>query len=284
MRPVEEITAEEARPVRFVLTDIDDTLTRDGMLGEAAYRALWSLREAGLAVVPVTGRPAGWCDLIVREWPVEAVVGENGAFAFYRAEGRIAELTHPAVAGEAARSRLSALREAVLSEVPGSRVARDQFARLYDLAIDFREDPPYLGLDEARRIKAVCERFGAQARISSIHVNAWFGDYDKLSMVRLFLKERWGLDDEAARREALFCGDSPNDEPMFGFFPLACAVANIEPLLPLIAVKPAFVASLSHGEGFSEIVSVLLDRRLDAPRNREALPAKSRPRPPHGRG
>ncbi len=274
MKPIDRLTQREAAGVRLVLTDIDDTLTSDGYLVPSAFQALWDLHASDIAVVPVTGRPAGWCDLIIREWPVAAVIGENGAFVYYRSRaagggagagdavgGRIAEFTHPSVAGEEIRRRLSEVREAVLSEVPGARVARDQFSRIYDLAIDFREDPPYLPLSEAQRIKSICERFGARAKISSIHVNTWFGNYDKLSMARLFLAEHWKMNDDALHEAVLYCGDSPNDEPMFRFFPLACGVANISRYFDLLEARPAFVSAREGGEGFAEIAGTLLEKR-----------------------
>jgi len=274
MKPIDRLTQQEADGVRLVLTDIDDTLTTDGYLVPSAFQALWDLHTAGIAVIPVTGRPAGWCDLIIREWPVAAVIGENGAFVYYRVHtersgadggdpegGRIAEFTHPSVAREETRRRLTEVRKAVLSEVAGARVARDQFSRIYDLAIDFREDPPYLSLTEAQQIKSICERFGAQAKISSIHVNTWFGNYDKLSMAQLFLAEQWGMNDEALLEEVLYCGDSPNDEPMFRFFPLACGVANVGRYLDLLEARPAFIAAREGGRGFAEIAGVLLEKR-----------------------
>lgn len=263
MRPIAQLSSGDASAIQFVLTDIDDTLTTDGLLEEDAYGALWRLRRAGIRVVPVTGRPAGWCDLIVREWPVEAVVGENGAFVYYRDRdsGRITTFTHPSVASDDARRRLDEVRAAVLSEVPGARVARDQFARLYDLAIDFREDPPLLTLEDAEHIKAVCERFGARAKISSIHVNAWFGDYDKVSMARLFLSSIWGVDGGRQKVEVIFCGDSPNDEPMFAYFPRSCAVANIRQYEHLVRHPPTYVTNAAHGRGFAEAVEILLVRR-----------------------
>ena len=247
--------------MRFVCVDIDDTLTQDGKLLPEAFAALWKLKNADIAVVPVTGRPAGWCDLIVRQWPVEAVIGENGAFAFYTQEGMLKELHHPSIAPEEIRSRLDAVRRAVLAEVEDSRIAKDQRFRLYDLAIDFREDPPILGFDIAEQIADICRRFGAKARISSIHVNTWFGEYDKLEMVKVFFRHRWNIDIQKHRNQVLFCGDSPNDEPMFGFFPLSCAVANIRPMLRLIENAPEFITKESYGKGFAELVDIILNKK-----------------------
>jgi hypothetical protein len=263
MQPLSGFPAVVAQRLRGVFCDIDDTLTTAGKLPACAYEALWRLRDAGLLVVPVTGRPAGWCDLIAREWPVAGVVGENGALAFWEEGGRLRRLFHPEVRRDV-RERLGDIERAVLAEVAGSRVAQDQAYRLFDLAIDFREEPPDLGFDAAERIRAVFERFGAHAKVSSIHVNGWFGDYDKLSMVRLFARERLASDLDAERERWTFVGDSPNDEPMFAFFPHACGVANVARFAGRLRHEPAYVAGREGGEGFAEIVARLLALRAQS--------------------
>jgi len=261
MRPVTDMPAAVASGLRGVLTDIDGTLTRDGKLTADAYLAMWRLQAAGLAVVPVTGRPAGWCDLIARQWPVDGVVGENGALSFYEVDGRLQRFFHPAVAGDEVRRELDAVRDAVLREVEGARVAKDQAYRMFDLAIDFCEEPPDLGLSGAEAIEKVFAAHGAHAKISNIHVNGWFGDYDKLGMMKLFAERVWQVDLEAEREHYVFVGDSPNDEPMFAFFPHACAVANIAPFVDSLQHLPAWVAKREGGDGFAEIVDVILARR-----------------------
>ena len=256
MRPVSEMTPAEAARIRTVLFDIDDTITTAGKLTAAAYSAMWSLAEAGLRLIPVTGRPAGWCDLIIREWPVCAVIGENGAFALHALNGGKPHVFLHPEAPHDAQLRLAAVREAVLAAVPGSRVARDQFCRKYDLAIDFSEDAPRLPLSAAEEIRRVCIAHGAHAKISSIHVNAWFGDYDKRSMAELFFREVLHEDPFAG---SIFFGDSPNDEPMFEFFPNSCGVANIRPFESQIRHLPSFVTARESGQGFAEAVSQLLE-------------------------
>lgn len=258
-RGIEELEAVRAADVRFVLFDIDDTITEDGRLPEESYSALWRLSRAGLAAVPVTGRPAGWCDLIARQWPVDAVVGENGAFAFYMEDGKLEHLFHPEARDpQAARIRLELLRDLVLAEVPGSRTAKDQFSRLFDLAIDFAEEEPVLPLEAAVRIRNLCESRGARAKISSIHVNAWFGAYDKLSMAELYLTRRHGWNPVRDPGRVAYFGDSPNDEPMFERFPLSVGVANVRRFLPLMTARPAFITAESHGRGFAEGIERLL--------------------------
>ncbi|MDR2700942.1 MAG: HAD-IIB family hydrolase [Spirochaetaceae bacterium] len=263
------MSAAEAAGVRYVLMDIDGTLTTGGKLTAEAFTALWRLHKAGLKVIPITGRPAGWCDMIAREWPVDGVVGENGAFVFWEENGILREEFHP----NAVRNNhpvLQRIKDRALAEVPGVRIARDQFSRLFDLALDFAEEEPVLPLEAARRLEAIALREGAKAKISSIHVNVWMGDYDKLSMTERFLQKRFGWKDGEtvssafafpALTEALFVGDSPNDEPMFARFPLACAVANITRYGELLASLPAFVSQAECGEGFAEIVQALLNKR-----------------------
>jgi HAD superfamily hydrolase (TIGR01484 family) len=263
------MTAEEASGVRYVLMDIDDTLTRRGKLLASSYSALWKLKEAGLKVIPVTGRPAGWCDLIAREWPVDGVVGENGALAFWEepdsdvSSNRLPVLKveyHPnAVKND--HPVLLKVKDRAFAEFPELRLAKDQFARLFDIALDFAEEEPVLPLSAAERVRSIAEEEGARAKVSSIHINIWMGNYDKLSMAERFLAKRFGWEAGAGDREVLFVGDSPNDAPMFARFPLASAVANVSRYGSLVAPLPAYVASMECGDGFAEIAEAILKAR-----------------------
>ena len=264
MRPLAEFPRAKLAAVRAVLTDIDDTLTTDGRLHAVAFAALERLRAAGLLVMPVTGRPAGWCDHIARMWPVDAVVGENGAF-WFRHDAAAGRLVKRYVIGDAERGRRGAKLEGIaariLREVPGSAVASDQPYREADLAIDFSEDVPPLSREAVARIVAVMEAEGLTAKVSSIHVNGWFGGYDKLSTTRLMLAEDFGIDADAAREALVFVGDSPNDQPMFGFFPNAVGVANVRDMADLMTVMPAWVTPSRGSAGFGELAEALLAAR-----------------------
>jgi HAD superfamily hydrolase (TIGR01484 family) len=266
MKPIADMSPAEAGGIRYVLMDIDDTLTRGGKLLASSYNALWELKGSGLIVIPVTGRPAGWCDCIAREWPVDAVIGENGALAFWEEEGRpggppvLKSIFHPN-AVKNGHPALKRIRERALAEIPRIREAKDQFARLFDLALDFAEEDPVLPLSAAERVLAIAGEEGAMAKISSIHVNIWMGNYDKLSMAAYFLNRRYGWDQNSLS-EVVFVGDSPNDEPMFERFPLACAVANIRRYEKLIKNMPAFAASKECGDGFAEIAKTIIRKRV----------------------
>ncbi|TFG81849.1 MAG: HAD-IIB family hydrolase [Spirochaetales bacterium] len=230
------------------------------MLLEESYASLWLLRRAGIMAVPVTGRPAGWCDLIARQWPVAGVVGENGAFAFFLRDGKLERIYHPAAPEPLATvDRLVELKLKALSAFPDLRVAKDQSYRLFDIALDFAEEEPDLGLELAEKVKKFCEARGAVAKVSSIHVNAWFGDYDKLSMAEFFLSARFGYDSHRDEASVLYVGDSPNDEPMFRRFSLSCGVANVRKYETLLKNPPKFVTDRPFGYGFAEAIGILMN-------------------------
>ncbi len=253
---------ETRRAIRGVLADIDETLSRHGRITAQAYAALERLHAAGKRVVPITGRPAGWCDHIARMWPVDAVVGENGAF-WMRYDAVAGKLVKRFVVDDhtrrANRARLAAIGERIVAAVPGCALASDQLYRESDLAIDYREDVPELPREAVDRIVALMEAEGMTAKVSSIHVNGWFGAYDKLSMTRTLFAEAFGVDLDRERERHVFVGDSPNDAPMFGYFPNAVGVANIREFADRIATLPAYVTEREAGAGFAELADFLLE-------------------------
>ena len=263
MKPIDTFLIPAKRQIRYVLTDIDDTLTVNGRLPAAVFTAMEALQGRGIRVVPITGRPAGWCDHIARMWPVDGLVGENGAFYFHyddRRKRMIRRYWKSEEERRADRIRLDGIRKSVLCAVPGCAVAADQAYREADLAIDFCEDVPALPMASVQAIQAIFEAAGATAKISSIHVNGWFGEYDKLSMSRLMFREIFNEEMDAVREQVIFCGDSPNDSPMFGFFPHSVGVANVRHFLTQMASVPTWVTRAEGGLGFAELVKVILDR------------------------
>jgi len=250
--------------VKAVLTDIDDTLTLHGRLPAEAFDALWKLRRAGIKVVPITGRPAGWCDLIARQWPVDGVVGENGAFYFRYDEAAKKMIRVYAQTAELRRAnseKLWKIADQVLKDFPGTAIASDQAYREIDVAIDFCEDVPPLPLATAQKIAEAFHREGAAAKVSSIHVNAWFGTHDKLTMSRRFLAESLDIRLETDLNHIAYCGDSPNDAPMYAVFPLGIGVANIKPYAKLMAHLPNYVTQGEGGHGFAEFADAVLQAR-----------------------
>ena len=239
--------------------DIDDTLTHHGRLVPAAFDALARLQAAGLRVVPITGRPGGWVDHIARMWPVDGVVGENGGLWFWMQDGRLERrFLQDAETRSANRARLTALGERILSAVPGTALASDQPYRDLDLAVDFCEDVPPLGEDAIDAIVQEFEQAGATCKVSSIHVNGWYGDFDKLTGIRRLLRDLWDEDLDEVIGDYAFFGDSANDEPMFGAFPLSIGVANVADFLHRMEAHPKWVTAGEGGHGFAEGVDQLL--------------------------
>ena len=259
MKPWNEIDDERLARVEILLSDIDDTFSSEGKIRPEAYAALWRLREAGIKIVMVTGRPAGWCDHIGRFWPVDAVIGENGGFYFYHDGEKLQQrFVYSDEERTLFRERLLDVREQILKEIPGAGIASDQNYREYDLAIDFCEDVDPLPRDQITRIKEIFEEAGAHAKISSIHVNGWFGDFDKLSTTRLILKELFAMDFEQDKERLIYCGDSPNDEPMFEAFDLSVGMANLRPMLEWVEHQPTAITEKEAGLGFVEVAERLL--------------------------
>lgn len=253
--------SEIAQRLRGVFFDIDDTFTTRGRIPARAFNALWSLKESGLNVIPITGRPAGWCDHIARMWPVDGVVGENGAFYFWM-DDESQTLKKRFIDSDEMRvqkrERLRKIKKEILTSVPGAAPASDQNYREADLAIDYCEDVAPLSDQDVLKICEIFKRHGAVCKISSVHVNGWFGDYDKLQMTKMFAQERWGMDLDQTKERFLFCGDSPNDEPMFAYFPHTVGVKNVLRFSDQLKNRPAYVSRFEGGEGFAEIVEHIL--------------------------
>jgi len=244
--------------VRGVFTDIDDTLTKDGAIEDAALDALHALHDAGIAVIAITGRPLGWSEPFARAWPVAAIVPENGAVALIR-DGAALRTEYaqdePTRAHNAARLREVAAR--VLREVPGATLARDSAGRVTDIAIDHAE---FARLDDAAiaRVVALMQAEGMTATVSSIHINGWFGDHTKLSGARWMLRRLYGRELDAERARWVYVGDSTNDQTMFGYFPLSVGVANLRDFAGVLHTWPAYLTAGERGAGFAEVAARVL--------------------------
>lgn len=249
--------------VDFVLTDVDDTLTRNGKLAAGVLTAMTRLQDAGIRVIPVTGGCAGWCDHMVRAWPVAAVIGESGAFSFTHSPqtGLHQRFVRPRAEMQADQNRLLQIAEQALARVPASRLAADQPYRLVDVALDHAQDIQPLPATSIATLIDTFRGAGAHARASSIHVNAWFGEHDKAPTAQQVLQQDFGLAAAEQSRRCLFIGDAPNDESMFRTFPLSVGVANISPHLQQLAHGPRWLCDGSHFDGFVEMAERLLASR-----------------------
>ena len=261
-RPWHTVSADAARAVVGVLTDIDDTLTTDGAITPDALTALARLKAAGLPVIAITGRPMGWSEPFARSWPIDAIVAENGAVALFHEGGANGSFCIEYAQSESVRAvnaaQLRSSAERVLREVPGSTLARDSAGRVTDIAIDHAE---YAQLSAAQiaQVVDVMRAEGMHATVSSIHVNGWYGSHDKLSGARWIVRRLLGRDLEVERDHWVYVGDSTNDQLMFDHFALSVGVANLLRFAPELRVWPAYLTRAKRGAGFAEVAQRLID-------------------------
>ena len=261
MLPLSELPRDAARAVRGVLTDIDDTLTTAGVIDADALDALARLRAVGIPVIAITGRPMGWSEPFARDWPLNAIVAENGAVALFR-EGERLTIEYAQDAATRARNALR-LRDAaarVLREVPGATLSRDSAGRATDIAVDHNEFAT-LSPAQIEQVVVVMRSAGLHATVSSIHINGWFGEHDKLSGARWMVRRLFARDLEAEHAQWVYVGDSTNDQQMFGHFPLSVGVANLLRFERELSVWPAYLTRGERGAGFAEVADILIAAR-----------------------
>lgn len=265
MKPLDQLGANQIKQIDAIFFDIDDTLSLHNKILPQAYKALWDLKDAGIRLVPITGRPAGWCDHIARMWPVDCVVGENGSFFFWcdKKTGLFKTYFYdePSVRINK-RKRLNSIKKEILESIPGAGIASDQSYRESELAIDFCEDVKPLAKNQIDGICRIFNRHGAAYKVSSIHVNGWFGRYNKLEMTKIMADHLWGVNLDSEKNRYAFCGDSPNDEPMFEYFPISIGVNSVLNFEEQLIVKPGFVTKGEGGIGFSQIADHILKNRV----------------------
>lgn len=272
MRDLSAWSVAECRPLVGVMTDIDDTLTTDGAITPDALDALHRLRGAGLAVIAITGRPVGWSETFAATWPVDAVVVENGAAALIP----IAKKQPSGNAGEASllskiyqqdasvradnHARMQAIAQRVMHAVPGAVLAQDSLGRETDIAFDHSEFTrlPTQSID---RVVALLRAEGMAVTVSSIHINAWFGDHSKLSGARWILRELYQRDLDAEKDRWAYIGDSTNDQLMFEHLPHTVGVANVRRFEAVLAHQPRYVTPSERGAGFAEFANHVLSAR-----------------------
>ncbi len=262
MKPLSALQAEEARRLRGVLFDLDDTLLSHGLLTRAAYGALWALRDAGLSLVAVTGRPSGWGELLARQWPIAGCVTENGAVHWVREGKGMARRDGCGSTEErrVRRARLAELVARVREVVPEARLAEDAGARVSDVTWDVGELAT-LPDDRVRLIAREIDRAGARSTQSSVHLHATFDVDDKASGAVRFCARELEEDPGLAVVRYAFVGDSGNDAACFAAFHTTFGVANVRASLGRLSVPPRYVAARAMGEGFAEIAAAILDKR-----------------------
>lgn len=261
MKPLDQWPAAGRREIFGVFTDIDDTLTTDGQITGDALQAIQDLRAAGLHVIPITGRPVGWSEPFALQWPVDAIVAENGAVALVRGEqpGTLRKLYQQDEDVRVANfARMQQVAQRVVATVPGATLARDSAGRETDIAIDHSEYTTLPPACIAQAVKLMQDE-GMNATVSSIHINGWFGDHNKLAGARWIVRELFGRELDAELPRWAYVGDSTNDVLMFEHFGHSIGVANIRRFEAELSHPPRYVTEGERGAGFAQVARALIE-------------------------
>lgn len=261
MRVLASLDRDEARTLDGLLFDLDDTVLSHGLLEREAFGAIWDLRDAGLKLVAVTGRPSGWGEVVARQWPIDGAVTENGAVHVVR-DGKGVRLIFDGTDAEVAgrRSRLDHLVARVAREMPHVKLADDNHGRRADVAWDIGERVTLPEADVATLARIVVDE-GARTTRSSVHLHATYERDDKASGVVRFLHARFAVDAGTALHRYAFAGDSANDAACFSAFRTTFGVANVRAFVDRVSVPPRYIATKERGAGFAEIARAILDAR-----------------------
>jgi HAD superfamily hydrolase (TIGR01484 family) len=245
--------------VRFVLTDMDETLTYRGRLSARTYDALERLQRAGVKVIPATAAPAGWCDQMARMWPVDCVISENGGLFIQRdgERGVIRSFWHSDEKRQTISDQLAAIGRHIRQVIPSAMLADDQPFRLTSLAFAQPDS-------EADRqiLMTAMRKAGLNVAVNNLWILGWIGAYDKLAMARRVMTDVYGVNIDADRDAVLYCGDSTNDAPMFGFFRQTVGVSSVRRYLPEIPIPPNWITKGPGGDGFVEVADAVIAGKI----------------------
>ena len=253
MKPLSEINRKRFRKIKILMFDLDGTFISNDSLKSSTYRCLEKLKNTKIKTVVVTGRSAGWCDLIARWWPVNSVIGENGALSYSLLDGKIdRQFFDDNINLEKSREILELLFDEIKANFGEIHLASDQPFRQWDLALDISEENN-LSLERVREIFDFCISKGVNAAISNIHLNIWCGNYTKCDMA-LKILDNWNIKLD----ECVYIGDSPNDSPMFKKFPFSVGVKSVLKYSDLMQDYPLYVTERDGNQGFEDLVDSIL--------------------------
>ena len=256
MKPLSKIKHEKLEKTKVILFDLDGTFISNGSLKSSTYQYLEKFKDNKIKTVVVTGRPAGWCDLIARWWPVDSVIGENGAFSFSLSNDKITrQLMDSKFSSEYSKKILMKLYDDIKENFGEIHLASDQPFRQWDLAVDISEDN-YIPPNKVQEIYQFCKSKGANAAVSNIHLNIWFGNYNKCDMALKILDD-W----KVKINDCVYVGDSPNDSPMFKKFPVSVGVKSVQKYLNVMKQSPSYVTDRDGRQGFEDLAELILSTK-----------------------
>ena len=259
MKPLSSWPQTTRTKIMGVFTDIDDTLTTEGAITPDALQALHNLKAESLMVIPITGRPVGWSIPFSSTWPVNAIVAENGAVALLHntQTSQVIKIYQQDLATRNHNfQEMQRIAKRVLQEIPGTLMAQDSLGRETDIAFDHSEFH-HLSQEQIQQVTKLLQEEGMTATVSSIHINAWFGDHNKWHGAQWILKQLTGRDLKQELDQWVYVGDSTNDQVMFEHFTYSVGVANIKRFEKELKHLPKYISKQERGAGFAEVARLL---------------------------
>jgi hydroxymethylpyrimidine pyrophosphatase-like HAD family hydrolase len=157
---------------------------------------------------------------------------------------------------------MSSVVEKILQSVPNARISKDSVGRETDIAIDHSEFH-FLSAEDIAKVVHIMQKNNMTATVSSIHINGWFGEHNKLEGARWITRKLFGRELDTERNEWACVGDSTNDQVMFAHFENSVGVANIKVFEKELQHFPRYITPSERGEGFYEMADALLLSRTN---------------------
>ncbi len=247
------VAADLFQNIRLVATDMDGTLTQRGKFTPALLQALEDLAAAGIEVLIVTGRSAGWVSGLATYLPIAGAIAENGGL-FYPAGCEAPVVLTPIPDPTAHRQQLTETFQQLQTELPQIRESGDNRFRITDWTFDVHSLSPA----QLQKLGNLCQHLGWGFTYSNVQCHIKPLGQDKAAGLLQVLGSYFP---KYTPEQVLTVGDSPNDESLFdpSYFPISVGVANVLDYTDQLSHHPVYVTTAAEGEGFGELAQLLVE-------------------------
>ena len=249
--PLSPLNQSTLSNIRLIASDVDGTLTHNGKFSTNFISTLLDLQSAGIKVLLVTGRSAGWVSALVNYLPVAGAIAENGGL-FLQPNGQQDLLSSiPNI------SRHRILLENTFHQIkqlfPNLQTSTDNHFRITDWTFDVND----LSANDIQAISSQCQQMGWSFTYSNVQCHIKPPHQDKATGLDAVLNNHFP---ELNSQQVLTIGDSPNDEAMFNpaKFPISVGVANVRHYQDKMLHLPKYMTHASEFAGFQELAQLLL--------------------------
>ena len=239
--------------IRLIASDVDGTLTDNGKFSSDFIFTLLALQSAGIKVLLVTGRSAGWVSALVNYLPVVGAISENGGL-FLQPNGQ-QDLLSSIHNLSRHRILLENTFHHIKQKFPHLHPSTDNQFRITDWTFDVDN----LSTDDIQAISTQCDLMGWSFTYSNVQCHIKPLHQDKATGLLSVLKKYFP---ELNSQQVLTIGDSPNDEAMFNpdLFPISVGVANVRHYQDQMLHLSKYLTQDSEFAGFAELAKLLLPK------------------------